>query len=127
VTNSESYLLLKGNNNASTPSLLLSPGRRTVQAPQIKPNELAIALALLEGDKYKALVPSDYIAHLRRHAGRNNVEGAYTANNKIIFWVKESVLHYDSVEKRADVLKFFIHTAQVSRGLILQTPNTTML
>jgi len=115
---SGSYLLLKGINNTSSPSLLLSPGRRTVQAPQIKPNELAIALALLEGDKYKALVPSDYIAHLRRHAGYNNVEGAYTANNKIIFWVKDSVLHYDSVEKRADVLKFFIHTAQVSRGLI---------
>jgi len=96
--------------------LLLSPGRRSVQAPQIKPNELAIALALLEGDKYKVLVPSDYIAHLRRHAGHNNVEGAYTTHNKIIFWVKDSVLHYDTVEKRADVLKFFIHTAQVSQA-----------
>jgi len=105
-------LLFKGNNNASTPSLL-SPGRKTVQAPQVKPNELAIALALLEGDKYKVLVPSDYIAHLRRHGGHNNVEGAYTANNNIIFWVKDSVLHYDDVQKRADVLKFFIHTAVV--------------
>jgi son of sevenless-like protein len=109
-------LLLKTNSNASSPSLLLSPGRKTVQAPQIKPHELAIALALLEGDKYKVLVPSDYIAHLRRHGGHNNVEGAYTANNKIIFWVKDSVLHYDTAQKRADVLKFFIHTALVCQA-----------
>jgi son of sevenless-like protein len=108
---------VRGNINPSSLSLLLSPGRRSVQAPQIKPNELAIALALLEGDKYKVLVPSDYIAHLRRHAGHNNVEGAYTTHNKIIFWVKDSVLHYDTVEKRADVLKFFIHTAQECRKL----------
>lgn len=75
---------------------------------------MAIALTLLEGDKYKVLVPSDYIAHLRKHPGYNRVEGAYTANNKIGFWVKESILHYDAVDKRAEVLKFFIHTALVS-------------
>jgi len=108
-------LLLKGNNNHSSPLLPLSPGRRNVQTPP-RPYELAIALALLEGDKYKVLVPSDYIAHLRRHGGHNNVEGAYTANNKIIFWVKDSVLHYDDVQKRADVLKFFIHTAVVCQA-----------
>jgi hypothetical protein len=26
------------------------------------------------------------------------------------------VLHYDAIEKRADVLKFFIHTAYVSQA-----------
>lgn len=96
------------------PSSPLSPGRRMLKASEIKPQDLAIALTLLEGDKYKVLVPSDYIAHLRRHPGYNNVQGAYTVNNKIVFWVKDSILHYDRVDQRADVLKFFIHTAQVS-------------
>ncbi|KAF8964650.1 ras guanine nucleotide exchange factor domain-containing protein [Flammula alnicola] len=95
----------------------LSPGRRTLQASEIKPNDLAIALTLHEGDKYKVLVPSDYIAHLRRHPGYNAVEGAYTTNNKIVFWVKDSILHYDGVEQRTEVLKFFIHTAQECRKL----------
>ncbi|KAF8163016.1 ras guanine nucleotide exchange factor domain-containing protein [Crassisporium funariophilum] len=100
-----------------SPSIIISPGRKMLQASQIKPLDLAVALTLLEGDKYKALVPSDYIAHLRRHPGYNNIEGAYTTNNKIISWVKDSILHYDAVEHRADVLKFFIHTAQECRKL----------
>ena len=78
------------------------------------PIELAIALALLEGDKYKVLVPFDYIAYLRRHAGRN-VERAYTTNNKIIFWIKESVLRCDTVQKRVHFLNFFINTALVNQ------------
>ena len=92
----------------------LSPNRRVVQASQIKPNELAIALALLEGDKYKVLVPFDYIAYLKGHAGHNNIEKAYMTNNDIILWVTNSVLHSDTVEKRAGVLNYFIITAQVS-------------
>lgn len=92
----------------------LSPGRRLLKASEIRPQDLAIALSILEGDQYKILVPSDYIAHLRRHSGYNSVQGAYTTNNRILFWVKDSILHYDRVDQRADVLKFFIHTAQVS-------------
>jgi len=99
----------------------LSPGRRLLQASQIKPYDLAIALTLLEGDTYKSLTPSDYIAHIGRHPGYNNIESVYTINNKIIHWVKESILHYDSVEHRADVLKFFIHTAIVSSSDCLQS------
>jgi son of sevenless-like protein len=96
-------------------SPLVSHGRRSVQGPQI-PFELAIALSLLEGDIYKVLVPFDYIAHLRKYSGHNKVEGAYTTNNKVIFWIKDSVLHYDTAEKRANVLNFFINTALVSRS-----------
>ena len=80
------------------------------------PIELANALALLEGDKYKVIVPFDYIAHLKKHPGRNNIEGAYTTNNKIIFWIKDSVLRNDTVEKRVSVLNLFIDTAQVSQS-----------
>jgi len=93
----------------------LSPGRRLLQASDITPCDLAIALTLLEGDKYKAIVPSDYIAHLRRHSGFNSVEAACSVNNKIVLWVKQSVLHYDKAELRTQVLKFFLNTAQVRK------------
>lgn len=93
----------------------LSPGRKLLQASDINPRDLAIALTLLEGDKYKAIVPSDYIAHLRRHSGFNSVEVACSVNNKIILWVKQSVLHYETAELRTSVLKFFLNTAHVRR------------
>lgn len=95
-------------------SMHLSPGRRIPDASEILPEDLGIGLTLLEGDRYRYIVPSDYIAHLKRHLGPNNVEAAYLTNNKIVLWVKQSLLHYDQVEFRGDVLKFFINTAQVS-------------
>jgi len=39
---------------------------------------------------------------------------ATLGNQQDHFWVKKSVLHDDTVEKRADVLNFFIDIAQVS-------------
>ncbi|KAG5652947.1 hypothetical protein H0H81_002955 [Sphagnurus paluster] len=78
------------------------------------PQDLAIALTLLEGDKYRAILPTDYIAHLRNHRP-NNVEAAYMTNNKIVLWVKQSILHYDGIESRAQVLKFFVNTAMACR------------
>jgi son of sevenless-like protein len=102
---------------APSPSMALSPNRKIAQSSRINPNELAIALSLLEGDKYKVLVPFDYLAYLKKPAGHNNIEGMHTTNNEIILWVKDSVLHHDTVEKRADDLNYFINTAQECRKL----------
>lgn len=95
----------------------LSPGRKLLQDSDIAPHHLAIALTLLEGDKYKAIVPSDYIAHLRKHPGSNSVKVACLVNNKIVLWVKQSVLHYDTAKLRAQRLEFFLNTAQECRKL----------
>lgn len=76
------------------------------------PRDLAIGLTLMEGDLYNAILPTDYLVHLRRRPA-TNVDTASAMNNKIILWVKKSILHYDKLENRADVLRFFINTAQV--------------
>lgn len=107
-------------NRGGTDMLPLSPGRRIPKASQILPRDLAIALTLLEGDKYKAIQPMDYISHLRRHSRPNNVEAAWMVNNKVVTWVKQSVLHYDELEARTEVFKFFVNTAQVSACLLNQ-------
>lgn len=88
--------------------------QRQILQSRITPSELAIALTLLEGDKYKVLTPVDYLGHLRRHPGINNIEGVYTTNNMIILWVKNSILRHDSTADRTSALKFFINTAAVS-------------
>ena len=93
----------------------LSPGRKLLQDSDIAPHHLAIALTLLEGDKYKAIVPSDYVAHFGKHSGSNGVKVACSVNNKIILWVKQSVLLYETAQSRAQRIEFFLNTAQVSR------------
>jgi len=88
-----------------------------LQAPQIKPYDLAIALTLMEGDNYNVLTPPDYLAFLRKHLGHNPIEDFYNTNNKIIIWIKSSILHYEKTEKRSEVLKFFINAALVGENL----------
>lgn len=84
------------------------------------PKDLAVALTILEGEKYKAIMPCDYLAYLRPeqiHGYHNPVEIARVVNNHIIQWVKQSILHYDEVLPRADVIKFYVHTAQECRNM----------
>jgi len=100
--------------NLQAPLHSLSPGRRIPKTSEILPHDLAIALTLLEGDRYECILPTDYIAHLRHHQGPNNVDCARVVNNKIDFWVKKSILHYNNIESRGNVLKFFVNTAQVT-------------
>ena len=85
-----------------------------LQTSQIKPYDLALALTLMEGDRYRVLGPPDYLAFLMKHPGHNLIEDVYSTNDKIIVWVKCSILHYEKVEKRVEVLKFFINAAEVS-------------
>lgn len=91
----------------------LSPGRRIPRTSDILPHDLAIAMTLLEGDRYRALHPSDYMAYLKRPPGPNNVDAVCLTNNKIILWVQQSILHYNLLHHRVEVLKFFVNAAQV--------------
>jgi len=88
-----------------------------LQAPQIKPYDIAIALTLMEGDKYSVLTPPDYLAFLTKYLGHNPIEDFYNTNNKIIIWIKSSILHYEETERRSEVLKFFINAALVGENL----------
>ncbi|RXW24190.1 hypothetical protein EST38_g1647 [Candolleomyces aberdarensis] len=99
------------------PRTPLAPGRRMLTSSEVTPQGLAIALTLLEGDRYRQIMPCDYLANQCGRPGFNNVDAACSVNNKIILWVKQSLLHYDALQHRADVLKFFIHTAKECRKL----------
>ena len=98
----------------TSPSALESGlGGIILQSSQVTPHDLAIGLTLLEGDNYGALHPSDYIMHLSKRQS-TKIKKLYDTNNKIKVWVTESILHFNDVHDRAEVLKFFIHTAVVS-------------
>lgn len=105
--------------NMNKPLTSLSSGpipvpRPKLRASQIRPYDLAIALTLMEGDRYRMLGPQDCLAFLMKHPGHNFIKDVYNTHKNIILWVKSSILHYEKKEERSEVLKFFIHTAEVS-------------
>ena len=71
----------------------------------------------MESDKYLVLKPPDYLAFLRKYPGHNPIKDVCNTQNKIILWVKCSILHYEETEKRSGVLKFFINAALVSENI----------
>ena len=68
---------------------------------------------MLEGDKYARILPGDYISHLRGPRENGNIQAAYYTNNQITDWVVYSILRYDELEMRTNVLIFFVRTAEV--------------
>jgi son of sevenless-like protein len=97
------------------------PHEPILRSSDITPRDLAIALGLLEGDNYKALQPSDYLQHLSK--GQSDRVRIYIeTNEKIKLWVIKSILHYDTVSGRSQVVKFFTNTAFVSHKDSLAYP-----
>ncbi|TFK26396.1 ras GEF [Coprinopsis marcescibilis] len=99
----------------------MSPERRMMEMKAMtNPRDLAIGLTLLEGDKYRKIMPCDYLAYQLRQpisGYQNHIDIACTVNNKLIHWIKHSVLVSDDVKFRMGVIKFYIHTALECRKL----------
>ena len=90
-----------------------SMGQGGIPSANLEPHSLAVVLSLLEGENYQALRPSDYVLHLTKNMSEN-VNKFYETNEKIKLWVIESILQYDDVLRRAEVMAYFIKTALVS-------------
>lgn len=80
---------------------------------QVSAQGLALALTLLEGDKYRQISPSDYLAHLCGRPEYTNVDAATSVNRMIMLWVKQSLVHFEEIAPRVSVMTFFINTAKV--------------
>jgi hypothetical protein len=85
------------------------------------PSQLAVALARLEGERYRRILPGEYVAH----AGRlpmycPNLSAAISLNQLIGNWVQSCILDLEfdedpkELEKRSDLKRFFVHTAMVT-------------
>lgn len=84
-----------------------------LDAKNITPHGLALAMTLLEGDKFKQITPCDYLAYLCERPEYTSVEAADTVNRKIITWVKKCLLNNEALNPRVTLMKFFIDTAEV--------------
>jgi son of sevenless-like protein len=68
---------------------------------------------MMEGDKFRRILPRNYISYLRGQEPNNNVDAAVKTNDQIRDWVIHSILHCDQLEARKDHLLFFVLTANV--------------
>lgn len=102
--------------DSPVPSLSPLSSRRASRASEIRPDGLAMALLFLESEKYNAITPTDCISSLlyESQSGPNEVTEASETHNKIVHWVKSSVIRSSRKAVRADTLTFFIKTAMVS-------------
>ena len=93
------------------PSLIGQEGG--IPSTDLEPRSLAIALSVLEGENYQALRPLDYVLHLANNTS-DNINKFYEMNDKIRLWVMKAILQYGDVQRRAEIMTYFIKTALVS-------------
>ncbi|KAJ6590827.1 ras guanine nucleotide exchange factor domain-containing protein [Mycena sp. CBHHK59/15] len=89
----------------------ISPGR-TAELP-IKPTtpyDLAVALTLMEGDLYKPICSTDYLLNYKGLPSR--IDTLLAAHEKIIQWVKYSVLRHDEMEDTVSEIRRYTKAAQ---------------
>ncbi|THH08540.1 hypothetical protein EW145_g2641 [Phellinidium pouzarii] len=117
--------LLSGNasSRAMSPAHSHAGTRKSARASDITPLGLAFALLFLEGEKYRAITATDCVSYLLHKGGTykiaeaNEVAEARATNNKIVNWVKKSIVKSDRMENRGDTLRFFVNTAAECRKL----------
>ena len=84
--------------------------------------ELAIALTMLEGGRFAAILPGECVAYLRKRpetysvppTSPNSLELALDTNKRISNWVKKSILYCEDLEERIARMRFMCNTAAVS-------------
>ncbi|KAK0210526.1 kinase-like domain-containing protein [Desarmillaria ectypa] len=81
------------------------------RSSDMQPKHLAIALTLMEGDKYRAILPADYILHLKPETA-NRVEAAKKVNKAIQLWVQRAIIYPTRLDESSRVLVFFVNTGQ---------------
>jgi hypothetical protein len=79
------------------------------------PRKLAIALTILEGEKYRRIRAAECVAYFcEPHSVSNTLTEALNLNENITNWVKWYILRHDHHKKRASVKRLFVDIAQVN-------------
>jgi son of sevenless len=95
------------------PPTPLSSASRSPYSPDISPQGLAGALTVLESERYSKIMPSDCIAWLVGAREDNPISTFIADNDKLSYWVTESILKPDEQSKRFENRKYFLWVAEV--------------
>jgi len=103
--------------------LIVSPSQQ-IQRERPAPCDLAIALAVLEGERYKRIVASEYLACVRGlQPYCPNLSAAIGLNQLISKWVRSCILDQrlgngrDGITARSKMKQYFVETAKECRNI----------
>ncbi|KAI0003230.1 hypothetical protein BJV74DRAFT_881692 [Russula compacta] len=92
--------------------------REPAERPQgVTPTELAVALTVVEGDRFKCITYWDYVNFIRRRPIPRRIEVFRTVHKLVKVWVQDTVLRPDDLGERKKVYEEWIYTAQACRNL----------
>ncbi|KAG9045100.1 hypothetical protein FS837_007032 [Tulasnella sp. UAMH 9824] len=86
---------------------------------KLDPSELAQHLTLFEYRLYAKIRPSECMEWLKTQSGPKveNLSRFISTNDRLVAWVKYSILKEDGLGKRADIIDFWIKVAEKCRQL----------
>ena len=80
---------------------------------------MAEQLALFEFQRYNKVTPQECLRHATGKQHTGNLFSFCSTHDKLVFWVKASVLENDALGKRTDTIDFWIKVAEVSCEFLL--------
>ncbi|KAF8589932.1 kinase-like protein [Ramaria rubella] len=95
----------------STMVLLPSPSRIN-----LAPRGVAVALTMLESERYRRIIPSDCVDWLK-YKSPNALSSFLKEHDKISSWINKSVLRPDRLSDRTERMKYFLCVAEECRKL----------
>lgn len=83
-------------------------------SPPASGKEIAYGLMLLEGDHFSRIHASDCLYHLRGQP-EERIRAATDLNNRVMYWVKKSILRNESLKTRTELLESMIVAAEARK------------
>jgi len=91
----------------------VTPHPKVPRTAEMTPTDLAIGFTILEGDRFRDILPIDYALHLNKRS--SNITGLCEVNNKIIAWIQGRILFAQNIKARVAFTEFFIKVAMECR------------
>ncbi|KAI0255388.1 ras guanine nucleotide exchange factor domain-containing protein [Lactifluus subvellereus] len=98
----------------SAPRLRREPAPRP---PGVTPSDVAAALTVVEGTRFKSITYWDYVNFTRGQFDTRRIEVFNTVHDLVTAWVKKTILEPDYLDERMKAYEEWIHTAQTCRNL----------
>ncbi|KAF8079044.1 ras guanine nucleotide exchange factor domain-containing protein [Lyophyllum atratum] len=85
---------------------------------KLDPVDIAEQLTLLESKRYVKVTPQDCLRHGSKQAScESNLATFCSTHDKVVAWVKISILGHDALGKRADTIEFWIKVAEKCKAM----------
>ncbi|KAG6897953.1 hypothetical protein C0992_008343 [Termitomyces sp. T32_za158] len=96
----------------SLPKKVKKPKSHKNDLLRLDPADIAEQLTLMESERYVKVTPKECLLY-NKHATTTNLAKFCSTHDKIVSWVKSSVLTHEALGKRASTIEFWIKVAEV--------------